>query len=176
LLAGVTLVATVSIGLHQGLLVGVAASVVAILYRISKPNVAILGKLPGTRSYRSVKRYPEAERDDDILIIRIDASFSFANADFLRDLLLDGSGPVKETTRAVVVDMSSVNDLDTTAVGVLRFVADTLRERGIRLLLAGTKSAIEDTLRRAGLYDQLGPDSFFLSPHRAVETLRGLRS
>lgn len=172
LLAGITLVATVSIGLHQGLLAGVAASVVAIVYRISKPNVAILGKLPGTRSYRNVKRYPEAERDDDILIIRIDASFSFANADFLRDLLLDGAGPVKESTHAVVVDMSSVNDLDTTAVAVLRFVADTLQERGIRLLLAGTKSAIEDTLRRAGLYDQLGHDSFFLSPHRAVEALR----
>lgn len=172
LLAAITFVATLMTGLHFGLLTGVTASVLAIMYRISRPNVAVLGKLPGTRSYRSVKRHPEAERDDDILIIRIDASFSYANADFLRDLLLDGVGPVKPSTRAVVIDMSSVNDLDTTAVAVLRFVADTLGERGIRLLLAGSKGPVEDTLRRDGLYDHLGADSFHLSPHRAVESFR----
>ena len=168
ILAAVTLAATLTLGLHEGLLVGVAASVVAILYRISRPNVAVLGKLPGTRSFRSLRRFPEAERDDDILVIRIDASFSFANADFLRDLLLDGQGAVRESTRAVVVDMSSVNDLDTTALGVLGFVADTLRERNITLLFAGTKSPVEDTFRRAALFDRIGADRFFLSPHRAV--------
>ena len=169
LLAGVTLVATLLVGLREGLVIGVIASVVAIMYRISKPNVAILGKLPGTRSFRSINRYPDAEKHEDVLIIRIDASFSFANADFLRDLLLDGDGPVDDETRVVIIDASSVNDLDTTAVGVLQFVADTLKGRGIELLLAGVKEPVEDTLRRSGMYDHLGADHFFLSPHRALD-------
>jgi SulP family sulfate permease len=169
LLAGVTLAATLVVGLREGLLIGVVASVIAIMYRISKPNVAILGRLPGTRSFRSLQRHPEAEEHEEVLIIRIDASFSFANADFLRDLLLDGDGPVGVETQAIIIDASSVNDLDTTAVGVLQFVADTLKTRDIELLLAGVKGPVEDTLRLSGLYDHLGADHFFLSPHRALD-------
>ncbi len=169
LLAGVTLAGTLAFGLREGLLIGVAASVVAIMYRISRPNVAILGKLPGTRSFRSVKRYPQAEAHEDVLVIRIDASFSFANADFLRDLLLEGDGPVGDETRAIIIDASSINDLDTTAVGVLQFVGDTLNRRGVKLFLAGVKGPVEDTLRLAGLYDHFGEEAFFLSPHRALD-------
>ena len=168
-LTAVTLIATLVLGLREGLLIGVGASVIAIMYRISRPNVAILGKLPGTRSFRSLARHPEAECEEDVLIIRIDASYSFANADFLRDLLLEPDGPVSEKTKAVIIDASSINDLDTTAVGVLQFVGDTLRDRGVLLLMGGVKGPVEDTLRRSGVYDHLGEEHFFLSPHRALD-------
>lgn len=175
ILAAVTTVATLAIGLREGLVVGIIASVVAIMYRISRPNVAVLGRLPGTRSFRNVKRHPQAERQDDVLVIRIDASFSFANADFLRELLLGENGPVTDRTRAIIVDASSINDLDATATGVLKLVGNTLAERGVKLYFAGVKGPVEETMRRSGLYEQIGAEYFFLSPHRALEAFQASR-
>jgi len=170
-LAILTFLSTLFIGIHQGVLIGVAFSVVAIMYRISRPNVAVLGHLPDTRSFRDIDRHPEAKEIEGILMLRVDASFSFANADMLKDLILEKSQPEDHAIHAVIIDASSTNDLDMTAEAVLKAVADTLHERGIELYFGGAKGPVLDVLKRSGLYDQLGKDHFFLSPHRAVKSI-----
>ena len=167
-IAILTFLATLVIGIQEGVLIGIAASVTAIMYRISRPNVAVLGHLPGTRSFRDIRRNPDAEIFEGILILRVDASFSFANAEFLQDLILDASAPEDHDIRAVVVDASSINDLDTTAATVLATVTRTLNERGLDLYFGGMKGRVRDVMNRCGLEDILGDDHFFLSPHRAV--------
>ncbi len=167
-IAILTFLATLFIGIQEGVLLGVTVSVLAIMYRISRPNVAVLGHLPGTRSFRDLRRHPEAQPIEGILMLRVDASFSFANAEFLKDLILKESEPEDSKIRAVIIDSSSVNDLDMTALAVLRNVAETLKERGIELYFGGVKGPVLDVFQRSGLYDQLGADHFFLSPHRAV--------
>ncbi|WP_456427280.1 SulP family inorganic anion transporter [Rhodocaloribacter sp.] len=167
-IAILTFLATLFIGIQEGVLLGVTVSVLAILYRISRPNVAVLGHLPGTRSFRDLRRHPEAQPIEGILMLRVDASFSFANAEFLKDLILKESEPEDSKIRAVIIDSSSVNDLDMTALAVLRNVAETLKERGIELYFGGVKGPVLDVFQRSGLYDRLGADHFFLSPHRAV--------
>jgi sulfate permease, SulP family len=168
--AVVTLVATLAAGIVIGILVGVSLSLIALLYRMSRPHHAVLGHLPGTRSFRDVRFNPEARLIEGLLLLRIDASFSFINAEFLKDLILrrtsDGQG-----IRAVVLDASSINDLDVTAAEVLGSVKETLERRGVALIVAGAKEAVLQTLRNSGLYDRLGADAFFLSPHRAVRSV-----
>ncbi len=167
-IALLTFAATLLIGIHQGVLIGIAASVVAIMYRIGHPNVAELGHLPGTRSFRDLARYPDAVPLEGILILRVDASFSFANAEFLKDLILERIRDDDHAIRAVLIDASSINDLDTTAAAALHHIAGTLAERGVALYFGGVKEPVMDMMKRSGLYDKLGPDHFFLSPHRAV--------
>ncbi|MBT8400827.1 MAG: STAS domain-containing protein, partial [Rhodothermia bacterium] len=167
-IAILTFLATLVIGIEEGVLIGIAASVTAIMYRISRPNVAVLGHLPGTRSFRDVRRNPGAEVFEEILILRVDASFSFANAEFLQDLILEESAPEDHAIRAVVIDASSINDLDTTAATVLATVTRTLQERGLELYFGGVKGRVRDVMSRCGLEEMLGDEHFFLSPHRAV--------
>ncbi|RMF60958.1 MAG: sodium-independent anion transporter, partial [Bacteroidetes bacterium] len=107
---------------------------------------------------------------EGILLLRIDASFSFANAEYLRDLILSRSEQ-DPGLRAIILDASSVNDLDLTAASVLRSVAETLRARGIELYMAGVKGPVMDVIARTGLDERIGRDHFFLSPHRAVKHL-----
>jgi SulP family sulfate permease len=168
-LAILTFFATFFIGILQGILIGVVASVVAVMYRISRPNIAVLGHLPHTRSFRDIDRHSDAKPIDGILILRVDASFSFANAEYLKDFILEASQAEDSPVRAVVIDASTMNDLDMTAVGVLIFVAETLREREIDLYISGVKGAAKDVAHRSGLVDAVGPDHLFLSPHRAVK-------
>jgi SulP family sulfate permease len=170
-IAVLTFLATLGVGILEGILVGVAASVVAILYRLSRPNAAVLGHLPGTRSFRDVQKAPGAQALEGILMLRVDASFSFVNAEFLKDVILDRTAEADRDIRAVVVDASSINDLDTTAARVLQEVGEILENREIELYFGGVKEPVQKVLRRSGLLESLGEDRFFLSPHRAVTHL-----
>lgn len=164
-----TFTATLVIGIQEGILIGIGASVVAVMYRISRPNVVELGHLPGTRSFRDVRKNAEARRLPQVLLFRVDASFSFANAEYLKDLILDVVRPERPWLKAIVVDASSINDLDTTAVAVLETVADALEASDVELYFGGGKEPVLEVLRRAGLYDRLSEEHFFLSPHRAIK-------
>ncbi|MEZ4700213.1 MAG: sulfate permease [Rhodothermales bacterium] len=173
-LAVMTFLVTLVFGLEPGILVGIAASVVAIMYRISRPNFAILGHLPGTRSFRDVDLYPEATEIEGILILRVDASFSYANADFLKDLILSKCDPASHRIRAVVIDASSVNDLDTTAVSALFSILENLSRHEIEMYFTGLHGSVEGVLQRSGLADRIGRDHILLSPYRAVRRIQGL--
>lgn len=168
LIALFTFVTTLVIGIQEGILLGIGASMIAILYRSSRPNVAELGHLPGTRSFRNVQRYPEAETFEHILILRVDASFSFANAEYFKDFILAKSEAENKATHVVIIEGSSINDLDTTAVESLTSVIKTLRKWNIDLYFTGLKGPVRDVVLSSGLKLMLGGDHFHRSPHRAI--------
>ena len=156
------------VGLQEGILLGIGASVIAVLFRISRPNVAELGHVPGTRLFRDMERFEQAVRLKDVMVLRVDASFSFANAEYFKDFILDKSEREGRNVEVVVVDGSSINDLDTTAVEALASVIETLEEEGIELHLTGLIGPVRETVRRSGLYALLGVNHFHLDPHEAV--------
>jgi len=170
-----TFLITIIIGIQEGIILGITVSLLAILYRQSKPNIVELGHLPGTRSFKDLERYPKAKRITKILILRIDASFSFANAKYFKDNLLKKARDKEVQIEDVLLDCSAVNDLDTTALGALSDIIDALKERQIKLYLTGIKGPVRDVMKKAGLYDKLGENKrIFRTPYRAlVDILSG---
>ena len=128
---------TLFIGIQEGILLGIGASVIAVLYRISSPNVAELGHVPGTHLFRDLERFGQAVRLKDIMVLRVDASFSFANAEYFKDFILEKSEREGRSVEVVIVDGSSINGLDTTAIEALFSVAESLEEQGIELHFTG---------------------------------------
>jgi SulP family sulfate permease len=162
-----TAACTLFIGIQEGILLGIGASMVAVLYRISRPNVAELGHVPGTRLFRDLDRFDQAERIDDILVLRVDASFSFANAEYFKDFILESEQEGRDIS-VVIIDGTSINDLDTTAVEALHSVSETLEDRGIELYFTGLIGPVREVVVRSGLRDTLGDDHFHMDPHEAV--------
>ena len=80
--------ATLALGIERGMLVAIVASMLVVFARMSKPHSAVLGRIPGTTSYRNVERFPDAEVPDGIRIVRIDAALSFVNAQHVKRLCL----------------------------------------------------------------------------------------
>jgi SulP family sulfate permease len=171
LIAVLTFLTTILAGVVLGIAVGVAASVFAIMYRISRPYVAVLGHVPGTRSFRDVRRYKKATEEDDVLLLRLDASFSFANADFVRDKILRRVNKRSET-RWLILDGSGINDLDMTASAVLLDITETLRERGVELYITGLKGRVRDTIVGTHLEQTIGGDHLMMTPYRAMRRIR----
>ena len=159
---------TLFIGIQEGILLGIGASVVAMLYRISRPNVAELGHVPGTRLFRDLDRFEQAARLRDIMILRVDAAFSFANAEYFKDFILEKSEREGRNVEVVIVDGSSINGLDTTAIDALFSVTESLEAEGIELHLTGLIGPVREVVRRSGLHALLGENKFHLDPHEAV--------
>jgi SulP family sulfate permease len=166
-IALVTATCILFVGIQEGILLGIAANVLAVLYRISRPNVAELGHVPGTRLFRDLERFEQAVRIEDVLVLRADAAFSFANAEYIKDFILE-SGNERRDIEAVIIDGTSINDLDTTAVEALRSVIETLEEQGIALHFTGLIGPVREVMVRSGLRDNLGSDHFHMDPHEAI--------
>lgn len=167
-----TFLATLVVGIEQGILIGVGASLLWFVVRTTRPHFAVLGRLPGTRIYRNLARHPQAETVPGVLVVRMDAQFYFGNMSFLRDTLRRLERQQVAPLRAVVIDGSSINNLDSSADAALHEVHADYAGRGILLYLTGVKGPVLDVLRRSGLFDKLGADHFFLDVADAVEALQ----
>lgn len=76
--------ATLFVGILQGLLIGIGASLVVILYRNAYPPVAELGRLAGSTTYLNCKRFPQATKVPGMVIVRFDGSLYFSNIEHVR--------------------------------------------------------------------------------------------
>jgi len=164
----ITFLATLLVGIEQGILMGIGASILAFIFQSTRPHYAILGQLPGTRFFRNVERFPQARTFPGIVILRIDASFYFANANFLRERLeklLYRPQPL----RAVILDCGSVNSLDSTALETLSDIVREFAENKVELLFANVKGPVRDVMRKSGLLAVIGPQRIFLSVADAVD-------
>lgn len=162
---------TLLLGIQLGILLSVAASVVMILRRITRPKIVFLGQIPGTNILRNLARVPEAREIPGLIIIRMDASFYFANIFYFKDKLYEAIERRKEPVKAVIIDGSTINDIDSTAESVLNEMIDELAKDGIELYFTNIKGYLRDIMKRSGLYDKLGEDHFFFSKKDAVKHL-----
>ncbi|MDX1641879.1 MAG: sulfate permease [Balneolaceae bacterium] len=166
-----TFLCVLFIGIQEGILLGIGGSLFIVLYRSSRPNLAVLGHIPGTRTYRDVSRNPQAEPIEEVLILRFDASINFNNAEFIKDFIIQKSEDRNKKIRAVIIDAMSINDLDTTAIEALRSVMETLEAWDIEFHFAGMKTPVQKLLTRSGLARSLGGTHFHESTHLAVKYL-----
>jgi anti-anti-sigma factor len=137
-----------------GLFIGIAASLLLLIYRASRPYIATLGKTPGPDGhYRDIDRHPDAEIPDHVAVLRIESSLYFANADAVRTSILRAAAP--EQIRAVVLDAETIPFIDVTSARMLAELADELQHQDVGLLIARDIGQVRDVLRHATEDDQL---------------------
>ncbi len=170
-LLGITFIATLLLGIEEGILVGVGASLLWFVFRSTNPHYAVLGRLPGTETYRNIERHPQAGRIPGVLALRIDSEFYFGNVSFLKETLAEEEAKLDEPLRAFVLDASSINQLDSSADTALRQVVDSYHDRDIPVYLAGTKGPVLDVMKRSGLWYEVGAEHFTHDVHSAIEAV-----
>jgi SulP family sulfate permease len=155
-----------------GLFIGIAVSLLLLLYRASRPHVAVLGRDPGTDGrWSDLKRHPDNERVPGLVVLRPESGLFFANADAVRDAV---RAHAVEDTKAVVLDAETVPAIDVTAVSMLVELADELRRDGVELVLARDVGDVRDLVR---LGEAEGALRSYPTVQEAVDELskRGLR-
>ncbi len=163
-----TFVATLTLGIEQGIAVGVLGSLAWFVWKTSKPHVAVLGRLPGTRVYRNVERYPEAETREDAVAIRVDAPLFFANTAFLESAIREHITPA---TRHLVIDCKAIGSVDAQALTTIEDILHELEEAGVTVWLAGVRGPVRDALRGAHLWERIGEEHIVERVAHAMEAI-----
>jgi SulP family sulfate permease len=171
-LMALTFVATLGLGIEEGILVGVIASLILVVQQSYKPHTAVMGRLPGSKTFRNVKRNPQAVQTPRQLVFRLDASLYFANVEHLKDQL-DSLLAEQPDLESLVLDFYPVNRIDSSAMHALADIIKELRNRGIRISIAGVKGPVKDKMALSGLVDRIGAENFHLEVHEAVDGLNG---
>jgi SulP family sulfate permease len=164
-----TFVATLALGIMTGLVLGIVASILLFITLNTRPNTAILGRLPNTNIFRNVQHFPEAQTLPGLVILRIDASLYFANAVFLKEKVHEICREHATDLKALILDASAVNDLDSSADTALHQLSAEFKKNGIEFYIAGVKAPVRDVMKRSGLYAVLGSDHFFFTIDAAVK-------
>ena len=157
------------LGIQQGIAVGIGLSLATLLLRASTPHIAVIGRIPGTEHFRNVERHG-VETLSGVLFLRIDESLFFGNLSAVEARLtleLEKSPDMHD----LVLIMSAVNRIDTTAMEVLTDFNRELAERGIRLHLAEVKGPVQDRLEKSPLWPALS-GSVHLSVNEAFESFK----
>ncbi|RKH21003.1 sulfate permease [Corallococcus praedator] len=172
LLAVVTMLGVLLLGILQGILIAVALALVDLIRRAAHPHDAVLGEREGVPGWHDVEGHADAETVPGLVVYRFDAPLFFANARFLREqvrrLVAESRVPVKW----FVLDASSVFDLDVTAAEGLEKLRRELEGEGIVLAVAQARAPMRSMLRRSGLLARLGKERLFPTVGAAVRAFQ----
>jgi SulP family sulfate permease len=153
----VAMVGVLSTDALTGLLIAAVLSIMALLYRASRPDLVVLGRMPGTDAFVDVGRHAEAEQVEGVLLLRVDTPLYYFNAQEATTQILHRVDQ-RDGIHVIAMDLGATGDLDVTATDLLAELYGELQRRGITLLLAQVKGTVRDRMRRTGLMAVLGED------------------
>ncbi len=131
-----------------GLFIGIAVSLLLLLYRASRPRVTELVQIPGGDGrYGDAGRIEHGARVPGVTILRVESGLFFANSDWVRDRV--SAAAAKTGTTAVILDASDMPFVDVTAVQMLDELSDTLDSEGVTLRVARDTDVVRDVVRLA---------------------------
>jgi high affinity sulfate transporter 1 len=158
------------IGVLEGMIIGLVASLVFLVYRSSRPYVASVGRVPGSPgAYSDLKRHPENTPVPGVLILRLHSAFYYANALTVRDRIRMLVARADPTPVAVILDIGSQDSLDLTSADVLKALGSELRSQGIQPYLADVHTPALKFSRAVGVLDVIGEDHVFPTIELAVQ-------
>ncbi len=145
----ITFLVTLFLGIEEGILTGVVASLGVVIFHSSKPHVARLGQLPGTRVYRNLNRFGNAKERPDVLVFRYDAPLFYANADHFKESAESFIAQKGPELKLVVLDASGINSIDTTGIHALASLEKEMKGNGIQLRMSAVHGPVRDLMKKS---------------------------
>jgi anti-anti-sigma factor len=159
-LAGMVILGELTLGVLQGIAVGVGLALLMLIYRTSHPEGAVLGQLPGTEAYRDVRRHADAVTFPGLLIWRAGGDLFVASIGHLQDGLNTALAANRQSARHVLLDAESVNFIDTSACDALLNVIRQLQGQNITFAFARVRDQVRERMRLGGIEAVVSATSF----------------
>jgi SulP family sulfate permease len=157
--AVLTALAVVVLGVEDGVVVAVVVSIIDHLRHSYDPRSAVLVKSP-VGHWRSMPVAPGVRTADGLLVYRFGSGLYFANASRLvADLTtITAEG---QRVRWFCLDAAAIGDIDYTAAAVLTLLVQRLQRAGARVVLSNVVDAVRVELDRYGITALVGADGIF---------------
>jgi sulfate permease, SulP family len=159
-------------GLLRGVMIGAIISLVLLIRRASRPHVALLGRIPGTRRFSDRERHPDNELIPDVLIFRPESGLFYFNMDHVRDTILGRVRAEAVPPKLVILDLSAAPHVDMHGAQMLASLAEELTVAGRRIQVVEARSAVRERLRVEEVGGRLGGIDRFTSVGDALEAFQ----
>lgn len=166
---GITFVATLGLGIEEGIGIGVLMSLALVIYSSSKPHSAELGRLGSSKTFRNINRYGDAKITEDVIIYRFDAPIYFANVDHFRESLDKKIEKHGDDLKLVILDASAINNIDSTGVHMLTELIEELHQKKVKLYIASAIGPVRDKLKKSGVVKLMGRNTYFFDVDEALQ-------
>ena len=150
-------------GLLRGVMLGALISLVQLVRVSSRPHVAFLGRIPGTRRFSDRERHLDNELIAGVLIFRPESALVYFNVDNVCEAILSRVRVEATPPKLVVVDLSAAPIVDMQSAYALASMADELTAEGIEFHAVEPRSSVRDRLRHVGVDGKLGGINRFTS-------------
>ncbi len=159
--AMVAYLGVMGVGVLPGMGLGIALSMLLLIYRASKPYSTALAPDKDKKAFHDIKRQPDLDPIPGLLIFRFDSSLFFASARNFRNALESQLENSAIPVTRVLVDAEGINGIDSSSTDMLLELLDTLQVRNIDLAFARVHDAVKSKMALAGIVDKVGEALFF---------------
>ena len=152
----ITIAGVLLFGILKGILVAAISSLIIIFMRASAPNIAILGRIPGTDKFSDIKRHPDNEKVQGCIIFRIEAAVFYFNQNYIYSHLMELIHQEGRDLKLVVLDMSSSPGLDISGSKMLVRLSNELEQMKISFKIVEALAEVREILRKQGMEKVIG--------------------
>ena len=170
LLALFTAAAVPAIGVEQGILLAIAASLIRHVRNSYRPHTMVLVPLRAAWSRRRPSR--ESETDPGLIVYRFGADLFYANADRFADEVRALVDSAPTPVRWFVMDTSAVTQVDYSAARTVLDLLDELAAKKVNVALGRVNPFLRADLDRHGISAKLGEARIFETLHEAIAAAR----
>jgi high affinity sulfate transporter 1 len=167
--AAAALIGVLGAGLLHGVLIGAVISIVQLIRGASRPHIAVLGRIPGTRRFSDIARHEDNESVPGLLICRPETGLFYFNIDHVRDTLTHLARTTDPAPRRLLLDLSAAPRIDLQAAQTLAGLHGELAALGCQLQIVEAHAAVRDVLRLEGVEEKVGHINRFTSVADAAE-------
>jgi SulP family sulfate permease len=155
-IATLALICVICFGILQGVLIGALASLILIIKIVSSPNIAFLGRIPGTDRFTDIKRHPDNEVLPGVLLFRVESPLVYFNTSYVYNHVWPRLIKPDSALKAVILDLSTSAYVDSSGAKLIKRLFLDLKERGIDFKVAEAHSEVRDILRFEDVEHLLG--------------------
>jgi high affinity sulfate transporter 1 len=149
-------IGVLTFGLLLGVMIGAVISLVQLIHDSSRPHVAVLGRIPGTRRFSDCERHQDNQLIPEVVIFRPESSLVYFNVDNVVDVILSRVRAESTPPKLVVLDLSAAPRVDMQSAYALASMVDELTAERIRFQAVEPRSSVRDRLRHEGVDNKLG--------------------
>ncbi len=164
----ITFFGVVLIDISTGLMIGIVSTFILMLWRISRPHMAVVGLVEGTQHFRNVQRH-QVMTSAHVLSLRIDENLTFLNANALKGYLINQLSRTNDI-KHVILNCSSISAIDLSALEMLEDLNAELSKLNIRLHFAEVKGPVMDHLQGSKLLTHLS-GRIYLTHFQAIQDI-----
>ena len=161
--AMIAMIGVLIFGILRGVLLAAIVTLVLLLKATSNPNVAFLGRIPGTKRYSDLERHPDNEIIEDVLIVRVESAILYFNVENIKEEIWKKINTETHPIKTVILDLNSSPHVDIAGARFLKQLFIDLKKKKMSLKIAEARSEVRDILRSENLEDLLGHISRFVS-------------